>query len=257
VLAGGEASTVIRLFLAMLGIQISIGALNDLVDAPLDAAAKPRKPIPAGLVRPRVAAILAGGGAAAGLMLSGVSGPATALVGACCLALGWTYDLRLSRTSLSWLPLAFALPLLPIHAWLGASGSVPPSLLALVPVGVLAGAGLAIANGLVDVERDAGIRRAALVVRLGRRRAWLVQTLLLVVAAALGVMLAPNGVPGSALATIRGFGLVGGSGALAIGAVVIGSSRPGVRERGWELEAFGVAGIAIAWIAGMSTLGGA
>ena len=37
----------------MTALQVSIGTLNDLVDAPRDAGRKPGKPIPAGLVTPR------------------------------------------------------------------------------------------------------------------------------------------------------------------------------------------------------------
>jgi 4-hydroxybenzoate polyprenyltransferase len=255
--------TVARLFLAMLGIQVSIGALNDAVDAPLDALAKPRKPIPAGVVDGRVATIVAGAGAVAGLGLSAMSGPATVLAGAGCLAMGWIYDLRLSRTALSWLPLAIALPLLPIHAWLGAAGQVPPSLVVLVPVGVLAGAGLALANGLVDIERDASTRRSALVVRLGRQRGWLVQTVLLAAAATLALLGAPDGSPNPALPgielvrtllAIRRWGVVLGCVALVVGAVVLASSRAEARERGWELEALGVVGLGVGWLAGTAAL---
>ena len=254
-----------RLFFAMLGLQVAIGALNDVVDAPLDAVAKPRKPIAAGLVDPRTAVAVAAGGALVGLALSSVSGVATLVVGAACLALGWLYDLRLSRTSLSWLPLALALPLLPIHAWLGVTGAVPGALLGLVPVGVLAGAGLALANGIVDADRDARSGRAATVVALGRQRAWALQTAVLVTAAALALALAPGGgadaaTPGAggllvSVGTVRWWGLVGGCAALAIGALVLVSPRAGIRERGWELEATGVAGLGIGWLAGVAIAG--
>lgn len=254
----------------MLGIQFAIGALNDVADVQLDAIAKPRKPIPAGLVSRRLALAVAGGGALAGLGLSSMSGPATLVVGACCLALGWLYDLRLSRTAVSWLPLTLALPLLPIHAWVGAAGSVPAGLVVLVPVGVLAGAGLALANGIGDVDRDAGAGRSAIVVILGRRRAWLAQTALLSAAALLALFLAPGGAGagirppidhapggefGAALAWLRLSSLLAGCAFLATGSAVLASSRPAIRERGWELEAVGVAALGIGWLAGLSSLG--
>lgn len=254
-----------RIFLAMLGIQVAIGALNDVIDAPLDAVAKPRKPIPAGLVDRGAALAVAGGGAVAGLALSAISGPATLAVGAACLALGWTYDLRLSRTPMSWLPLTIALPLLPVHAWLGATGSMPLGLAALVPIGVLAGAGLALANGIVDVERDAAGGRTAIVVTIGRRRAWIVHVVLLVVAASLALLLAPGGEGArggtsgpafaGALAGVRSWGLAVGCAGLAVGAAVLLARRAAIRERGWELEAAGVAALGIGWLAGLSTIG--
>jgi hypothetical protein len=47
-------------------------------------------------------------------------------------------------------------------------------------------------------------------------------------------------------------GLILGCLALALGAFVLSSARAGVRERGWELEAVGVAGLGIGWLAGVA-----
>lgn len=262
-MAGAREAEALGLGLAMLSIQAGIGALNDLVDAPLDARQKPAKPIPAGLAgrRPAVAVAVVGGGI--GLVVSAGYGPAVALTALAGLGLGWAYDLWLSRTVLSWLPLSLALPLLPMHAWLGAAGTVPPGLVALVPVAVLAGAGLALANGLVDIERDMGEGRRSAAVALGTRRAWALQTLVLGGAAVLVLLLAP------ALATTPADGPAGGSADalaalrllrvaagwagvafIALGATVLRSARASTRERGWELEAIGVAGLALGWLAG-------
>ena len=155
----------------MLALQSSIGALNDLADAPLDAAEKPAKPIPTGLASRDAARALVVAGLVAGILLSVPSGPSTVAVAAAGVGLGYLYDLRLSRTAWSWLPLALALPLLPLHAWVGTTGSAPPGLLTLVPTAILAGAALAIANGLVDIERDGRVGRTTIAVRLGLRRA--------------------------------------------------------------------------------------
>jgi 4-hydroxybenzoate polyprenyltransferase len=259
-LAGAQPPTALRLGLAMLGIQVSIGALNDVVDEPNDASEKPRKPIPSGLVRPRQALLIAVGGGALGIALSALSGWATAVAALGCVGLGYLYDLRLSRTALSWLPLSLALPLLPIHAWLGVTGTIPPSLAALVPVGILGGGGLALANGLVDVERDARAGRRAATVSLGRERAWAAQTLALGCAAALAIFVAPAvaelgiGATGSAetLRALRTGGVALGCAGIAIGAALLLARRPSIRERGWELEAAGVASLGLGWIAGVA-----
>jgi 4-hydroxybenzoate polyprenyltransferase len=264
-LAGAPTATATRLAVAMFGIQCSIGALNDLVDERNDARQKPAKPIPSGLVGRRVALAVTAGGAIVGLVLSAVSGWATAVAGLAGLALGWVYDVRLSRTVLSWLPLSLALPLLPIHAWLGTAGTIPGGLLALVPVGILAGGGLALSNGLVDVERDASAGRPAAAVALGPGRAWVLHAVALACAAALAVGLAPVVLPTSAvenvevLRALRVGGIAGGIGLLVVGAVCLAARQPGIRERGWELEALGVAGLGIGWLAGTaaSALGGA
>ncbi len=263
-LAGAPPLTAARLGLAMLAIQCSIGALNDLVDAPLDARQKPRKPIPSGLTGRRAAIAVAVLGAALGIVLSLGSGGATGLAAVGCLALGYAYDLRLSRTALSWLPLALALPLLPIHAWLGATNDVPPGLVTLVPVAVLGGAGLALANALVDIERDRTVGRRGIVVTLGRWPAWLVQTAVVGVAATLVLVLAPT-IPSDAarpgveiLRLVRIGGVAIGIALLGVGAAALASDRPGMRERGWELEAIGVAGLGLGWLAGTAgSVGGA
>jgi 4-hydroxybenzoate polyprenyltransferase len=246
----------------MLAIQFSIGALNDLVDAPLDARQKPQKPIPRGLVSLRTAGAVAIGGAGLGVLLSAPSGTSATIAALGCLLLGFAYDLRLSRTPLSWLPLALALPLLPIYAWIGAAGEIPQGLIALVPVGVLAGGGLALANGLVDIERDRSAGRRAIAVALGRRSAWLAQTLALTVAALLAITVAPqisSAAAGSEVAVLRIVRFAGiwlGVGLLAVGTALLASGRPGVRERGWELEAIGVAAIGLGWLAGTAGASG-
>ena len=51
-LAGGDPATAVRLGVSMTALQVSIGVLNDVIDAPRDAGHKPGKPIPAGLVSP-------------------------------------------------------------------------------------------------------------------------------------------------------------------------------------------------------------
>ena len=180
------------------------------------------------------------------------------MAGAVALGLGAAYDLRLSRTAWSWLPLALALPVVPIHAWLGATGSVPPGLLALVPAGLGAGAALALANGLVDLERDARTDRRGAVVALGPGRAWLAHAVLLGVVAGFAVLVAPavpaggeasagspSPIPLEVLQGLRTWAVVAGVAALGLGAVALRAARPGIRERGWELEAVGVAGIGL------------
>jgi 4-hydroxybenzoate polyprenyltransferase len=259
-LAGAEPPTAARLGAAMLCLQASIGAVNDLADVEVDRLGKPTKPLATGLVLPRTAKVWAAGAAVLGLVLAFPSGSAATLVAAAGLGLGYAYDLRLSRTALSWLPLALALPLLPVFAWLGASGDVPRDLLLLIPIAALAGAGLLIGNGLVDVERDARAGRSTLEVRLGRRGAWLVNVVVLSVAVALAFLLAPQltgfGPPeegGGALAwQVRSIGFPGGAFAIAIGAGLLNATRAGIRERGWELQAVGTALLGIGWLAGIA-----
>jgi 4-hydroxybenzoate polyprenyltransferase len=151
-----------------------------------------------------------------------------------------------------------------VHAWLGATGTVPPDMAWLYPAAVAAGAALAIANGLADFERDARSARATAIVRLGRRRAWLVNVALLTVVSAIAIALAPGGGPGSTVGTVesgpaaalrdlRAVGLVLGIVALALGAIALRGDRPGLRERGWELQAVGVVAVGVGWLAGIAS----
>ena len=160
----------------MTSLQAAIGAVNDLADAPLDAV-KPRKPIPSGLVR-RVAAAVAivavvvGSGCPSRGVGDGGYRRARASV-------RLAYDLWLKGTAWSWLPFALGIPLLPVYAWLGATGSLPRVAI-LVPVAVAAGAGLAIGNGLADAERDAASRASSRSRRRSARGwAWTAQVVIL------------------------------------------------------------------------------
>ena len=245
----------------MLCLQASIGAVNDLVDAEADRVGKPGKPIPAELVGVPAARAWAAGGLALGLALALPSGVATVVVAAAGVALGFAYDLRLSRTALAWLPLALALPLLPVFAWLGATGYVPPGLLVLTPVAVLAGGALLVANGLVDVERDALAGKSTVAVRVGRRRAWLAHLGTIAVAIVLALALAPSVPAGgtddggaAALRMLRALGVPLGALAMIAGAEMLSARRPGIRERAWELEAIGTAILGLGWLAGTALL---
>lgn len=249
----------------MLAVQASIGALNDFVDRHRDAAEKPGKPIPAGLATPRVALLLAGVAGPLGVALSIPSGPAAAVAIGAGLALGYAYDLWLSRTRWSWLPLALALPIVPLHAWLGATGGLPPGAVPLYLAAVGGGAALSLANGLVDLERDARSRRPTFAVAVGARRTWLVHAGLLAVLAAAAIWVAPavpavgspagsggGPVPLDVLRALRTWGVAIGLAGLAAGAALLLARSPAARERGWELEAVGVAAAGIGWLAGIA-----
>ena len=235
----------------MLALQASIGALNDLVDTGRDAGAKAGKPIPRALVGPGAARWVVIGGLIAGLALAAPSGPATVVVAALGIVIGYLYDLRLSQTSWSWLPFALGVPLLPVFAWLGTTGSVPQALVTLLPIGVLAGAALALANALADVERDAAAGKPSVAVRLGRDRAWAIQVAILATASVLAVALLPVGRAGIPEATRLGlrFVVAAGCAVLLGAALLVRRADPRWRERAWEIEAVAVALIGAAWLA--------
>ena len=252
----------------MLCMQASIGAVNDLADVELDRVGKPAKPIVAGsvsLVAARTWAALTG---LLTLVLATPSGPATVGIGIAAIGLGYLYDLRLSRTALSWLPLSLALPLVPAFAWVGATGGLPGDVLALLPAAFLAGAALMTANGLVDIERDAAGSKRTVAVRLGREAAWGLNASAFAAAVTLALVLAPapGGPSGTAtgdagglataLGLVRLVGLPLGAVLIAAGAILLRATSPAIRERGWELEAAGTAVLGMAWLAGTAALSG-
>lgn len=181
-----------RLALTMLAAQFAIGIANDLADRSLDSATKGGKPLPSGAVSPASACGLLGialGGAALG---AASFGPASLAVVALGTGLGLAYDLRLKRTTLSWLPYLLALPLAPIWVWV-ALDRFGPRLLWLYPLGASLFLALHLANALADYTGDtaAGVRGIAQ--RLGREPAirvlWCAALLPLVFGSALGLVL--------------------------------------------------------------------
>jgi 4-hydroxybenzoate polyprenyltransferase len=250
IVAGADPVTAVRLGVAMTALQASIGALNDVVDAPRDRGLKPAKPIPAGLVSTRVAWVVVAIAAGLGVALSVPSGASTVGLTIVVLAIGYGYDLVFKGTAWSWFPFAIGIPLLPVFGWLGATGGLPDSFAILLPVAVIAGAALAIANARADAERDAAAGVVSVATRLGLERSWAVNAALLVVVVGLAIgTLVAGAAPLAATLCAVGAGMVVGLG------VAIGRRADSARrERAWELEAVGVGLLAAAWLAG-TTLG--
>ena len=250
--AGGGGETAARLGISMVLLQASVGALNDLIDAPHDAGHKPGKPIPAGLVTAPAARAIAATAGIAGVVLAVPSGGPTVVLAGGLLLLGYAYDLWFKGTAWSWLPFAVAIPLFPTYGWLGAAGTVPGIWAILLPTAVLAGAALALGNAAIDVERDraAGIRSVA--TRLGRRDAARLGVLLVLVVCLLAfgsiAFAGATGLPWSAGVAVGAVLAIGG-------AVGVTAPAPDRRERGWEVEAVGVAVLAGAWLGAMSAVG--
>lgn len=250
-IAGADPRTAGLLGVSMTALQVSIGTVNDIVDAPRDREAQPAKPIPAGLVSPRLAVALAIASGGVGLALAGASGPPVLVLAIVVLAIGYGYDLMFKGTAWSWLPFAVGIPLLPVYGWLGATGTLPPSFAVVVPVAVVAGAALAVANARADEDRDRAVGTVSVATRLGPRWSWWVETILLAaVVAAAALTLAAAGPGPLALAVV-----VGAAAVISLGLVVGRSPDAGRRERAWEIQAIGVALLAAGWLAGVPLAG--
>ena len=247
-LAGGGPGTALRLGVAMLALQASIGALNDVVDAPTDAGRKPGKPIPAGLVAPALARVVTIGAAGVGIVLAAASGPGPALLAGVVLAIGYGYDLAAKGTAWSWLPFAVGIPLLPVFGWYGAVARLPAPFAVLLPTAVMAGAALAIANALADAQRDRDAAVGSVAIRLGERRAWAIGAVL---QAAVGVVAIGSAwAAGAAALLLAAIALSAG---LVLAGVALGRSQsPTLLERAWEVQAVGTAVLAVGWLWAMA-----
>jgi 4-hydroxybenzoate polyprenyltransferase len=157
---------------------------------------------------------------------------------------GYAYDLWLKGTPASWAPFAMGIPLLPVFAWQGSTGTVPVSFALLVPLAALSGFALALANALADLERDLATGTPTLATRLGPRRAWRLHAVLhaTVVAAALVALTLAGRVPWFAVAA---------SLAILAGVVLAAEAGPRRRELGWEIQAAGTGVLGIAWLAAL------
>jgi 4-hydroxybenzoate polyprenyltransferase len=243
-IAGASPDLAVRIGLAMTLLQLGIGTVNDIVDAPRDAGRKAGKPIPAGLVSPQVAWALAIVVFVVGTTLSAGVSAVTGLLALVVIAIGLAYDLRLKGTAWSWLPFAVGIPILAVFGWVGATGTLDPIFAILVPSAVVAGGALAIGNAVVDVERDREAGVSSVVVAFGLGRATrLAAALFAAVWAVAWVSAAWLRVDWPIVAAIGILGLVPVAAAAWAGRAT--SER---RERLWQVEAIGLALLAGVWL---------
>jgi 4-hydroxybenzoate polyprenyltransferase len=254
--AGGSIATALAVGASMTLLQFAIGSLNDIVDAPADAGHKPGKPIPEGVVSSAAARVVAAAAAVSGVGLSLAGGPGLTVVALVGLAIGVWYDLQAKGTTLSWLPLAIGIPLLPVYGWYGATGSLPGVFVVLVPAAANAGTALAIANSLVDVERDKATDQVSIALALGPLRAGglvlALHAVVVVLALATAALLdAPAGWI-AAVVVAAGAPLAGAI----VGILAAVREGTGMRELAWEIQAVGTALLAVAWLGALSAAGG-
>ena len=250
-IAGVDAWVAARLALGMLGLQFAIGAANDLADAPRDRLSRPHKPLPAGLVEPRQATAVFLIAAVTGLWSAATVGLAPLAAGILGLADGLAYDLRLKGTAFSWVPFAAGVALLPVYAWLGATGRLRGAFWGIVPMALLAGAVLAVANALADIDRDRQAGVASVATILGRPRA-------LAATAAGLVFLQLTVVLSSAAAGMAGAALpaeLAGVAVSLVGLRLSASPNEQVGRLGWEVQALGIAAMGAGWLAVLVSAG--
>ncbi|WP_434443471.1 UbiA family prenyltransferase [Lentzea sp. E54] len=152
---------------AVLAGQLSVGWLNDLLDADRDASVgRSGKPVAAGVVSRRSVAVATVVAAVSAIGLSLLSGVDATLVHVVMLCSAWAYDLGLKATAFSVAPYALSFGLLPAFITLGGPGSHWPPLW-LIAAAALLGSAAHFANVLPDLEDDAATGVRGLPHRLG------------------------------------------------------------------------------------------
>lgn len=157
------------ILISMLGAQLVIGVVNELVDLDLDRLARPDKPLVSGLVSVRGARLTLL--AAVGLMTTAGAFLGWIALGICLFGcgIGVAYSLWFKRTVLAPLPYLIALPLLPI--WVAVVlGEFDRVWLLAYPLGCSAILGVQIAQSVPDVASDRAAGIASLTTFLGERR---------------------------------------------------------------------------------------
>ncbi|CAB5017311.1 MAG: hypothetical protein F2892_06045 [Actinobacteria bacterium] len=171
---GWRLPGILLLLVTVLIGQLSVGWSNDAFDAHLDAVSgRAGKPTVVAHVTARrlwIGAIVAlASSVALSWLVAGLIGGSLHVFA---LAMAWLYNLRLSRTSWSWLPYALAFGAVPGFVSYGLDGQ-PPSWWATACFAII-GVSAHLANALPDLELDVAAGRGGSAVRLGRRRSVLV-----------------------------------------------------------------------------------
>jgi 4-hydroxybenzoate polyprenyltransferase len=246
VVAGAPRWEVFWLAVGMFGFQVSIGALNDIVDAERDRKVQPAKPIAGGIVSERAALAIVLAGAFTGLGVSAGFGLPVLLVGVVGLGCGYAYDLLARRVGLGWLTFAVALPALLVWTWLAAAGTLPPGWPALLPLAALAGPTVHLANGMADADTDRRSGAMSLATRLGPRRARVTLVVLTVVI----WTLAPLGLVLLGAASVAAWLALSAATVLAtVGVLLSIDPRTAASDVGWTLGAAALAVLAVVWVA--------
>ena len=159
---------------AVLCGQLSVGWLNDFVDASLDGSvARSDKPVVAGTLQRSALRVPI---AIAMIFVVPLSLLAAGFIGGLAhilaVASAHVYNLYLSRTSWSWLPYAVSFGLLPLFVAQTASAELWPET-AMIVLFSLVGVIAHLLNALPDIELDRNAGKGGLAVSLGRQKSLL------------------------------------------------------------------------------------
>lgn len=231
------AGRLIPYLLAVLCTQMAIGAHNDYCDRALDAAAKPWRAIPAGLLSPKFVLELVIVLVVAGVALSVPLGGKIVALGVAGTGAGFVYNAKLKGTPFAWVPFWIALPSLVIASFELAREYDSRLLLTFV-IGLPLVVSVYLADTIIDIDSDRKHGSAGFGAGLGQMRArllcWACVAIGYVVTLALWP---PDGSPGVL------FGV-------SIGLLVTGivSDRMGIGRVHWLAIMLAVIALAADWL---------
>jgi 4-hydroxybenzoate polyprenyltransferase len=230
--AGAPSNVAAQVALTMLGVHTFIGATNDYIDRHRDEG-RSDKPLARGQLPPRAALLMAAAGLTTGLTAAAQVSALTLVLAVLGAFVGFTYNVWMKHTALSWLPFAVGVSIIPAFAWSTVSSEIPAPILTLSLVALPGGAALALQNSLADRALDAerGMRSAA--VRLGEARALGALVALHAVAFAALLLTAPSSTSPLPLFIAGLLLLVGTAGSA--------TRSRWVRQRAWEICAAALA----------------
>lgn len=192
VTTGNSATGVLLVALAVLTGQLSIGWLNDLLDAERDVATgRTDKPLASGEVSRRTVAVATAVAVAACAVLSVLAaGPVGGVLHLVAVGAGLAYDAGLKSTRASLVPYLVCFALLPVFVVTALPGSpFPPWWLPVA--GGLLGGGAHFANVLPDLDDDAATGVRGLPHALGARGSRIAAAVLLLGATTVVGLAAP------------------------------------------------------------------
>lgn len=189
--------------------QLSIGWSNDAADAASDLQAdRTDKPtVSAGISARSLWAAASVALVLACVLSWAVAGPVGGSFHVLFVAMGWLYNVAVSRTVWSWVPYAVGFGALPMFVYLGLGDGPAPAW--TVAVFALLAVSAHLANALRDVEVDRDARLGGLVVRLGARWATIACWVLLGVGTLVLVVVSVARGRGPLLATVLVVAYVG------------------------------------------------
>lgn len=202
VTTGRDGWGVVAVTAAVLVGQLSVGWLNDALDARRDTASnRGDKPVATGAISRRAVAVAAGVAMPLAVVLSLLSGFVAGAAHVVALLSAWAYDLGVKGTAFSVAPYAVSFGLLPAFVVLGAPGHPWPPVW-LVVAGAVLGSAAHFANVIPDIDDDLATGVRGLPHRLGAGASAVVASVLVLVTSAVLVLGPPGPVSPAGLVAL-------------------------------------------------------